>query len=216
VLTDAPNQPAAVYVATASLKPWAKNPRKNDPAVQAVADSIKRFGFGAPLLVRKASGEIIAGHTRLKAAVKLGLPEVPVRYLDLSEDEAHALALADNRVGEIAEWDAGALTDILRGMDEDGVSTADLGWDDDAIRAILDAAPPTDDEWGAGMDGLPDEDRQPFQQMTFTLHDDQAAEVKRAMEAAKKMGGFDTPNENSNGNALARVCEAFLTRHADG
>jgi hypothetical protein len=49
--------------------------------------------------------------------------------------------------------------------------------------------------------------------MTFTLHDAQAEQVKRAIDAAKEMGPFDGPNENSNGNALARVCETFLTRH---
>lgn len=137
VLTETPTQPAAVYVATASLKPWAKNPRKNDPAVQAVADSIKRFGFGAPLLVRKASGEIIAGHTRLKAAVKLGLTEVPVRYLDLSESEAHALALADNRVGEIAEWDDEALAAVLRELEGEDVSLDGLGWTGEELEAMI-------------------------------------------------------------------------------
>jgi ParB-like chromosome segregation protein Spo0J len=207
---------AAEYVAVASLRPWAKNPRKNDPAVKAVADSIKRFGFGAPLIARRENGEIIAGHTRLKAAIKLGLAEVPVRYLDLSEAEAHALALADNRVGELADWDAGALSDVLRELEADSVSLDALGWDEASLRAIIDAELPTDDEWGKGMDGLPDADRQPFQQMTFTVHDGQADEFKRALAAAKGMGAFDGPNENSNGNALARMAEMFLTTCARG
>ena len=61
------------------------------------------------------------------------------------------------------------------------------------------------------MGSLPENDRAPIQQMTFTLHDDQAATVKQAMELAKSMGDFvDTGNENSNGNALARVAEMFL------
>jgi len=63
---------------------------------------------------------------------------------------------------------------------------------------------------------LPDEDRAPFQQMTFTLHDDQAETVREAMKAAKAIGAFiDTGNENSNGNALARICELFLGEHGD-
>jgi hypothetical protein len=70
---------------------------------------------------------------------------------------------------------------------------------------------PKDDEWGDAMDGLPDEDRAPFQQMTFTMHDTQAETVKGALAAAKAMGAFiDSQNENSNGNALARICEMFL------
>lgn len=75
------------------------------------------------------------------------------------------------------------------------------GWDNE---------PPEDSEWGDAFGGLPEGDRAPFQQMTFTLHDEQVEQVKAAMEAAKAMGPFDSENENSNGNALARVCETFL------
>jgi hypothetical protein len=63
---------AAEYVPVEALRPWVKNPRRNDPAVAAVTDSIKRFGFGAPILARRENGEVIAGHTRLKAAVQPG------------------------------------------------------------------------------------------------------------------------------------------------
>ena len=139
--------PAAEYVAVASLRPWAKNPRKNDPAVKAVADSIKRFGFGAPLIARRENGEIIAGHTRLKAAITLGLTEVPVRYLDLSEAEAHALALADNRVGEIANWDGEALAEVLRELDASGASIGGLGWDSSELDALIDKVSVQDVKW---------------------------------------------------------------------
>ncbi len=95
------------------LKPWARNPRKNEKAIAKVAESIKRFGFGNPILARRADGEIIAGHTRLQAAQKLGLDRVPVRYLDLDPADAHLLALADNKLGEIAEWDEAELASLL-------------------------------------------------------------------------------------------------------
>lgn len=163
-------QPAAVYVATALLKPWAKNPRKNDPAVQAVADSIKRFGFGAPLLVRKASGEIIAGHTRLKAAVKLGLIEVPVRYLDLSESEAHALALADNRVGEIAEWDDEALAAVLRDLESEDVSLDGLGWTGEELEAMIEGVDAGDGET-ADDDAVPEVDDGPVHSIAGDLYE---------------------------------------------
>jgi hypothetical protein len=135
---------AAVFVDVKALTPWAKNPRKNDPAVKAVADSIKRFGFGAPLLARQANGEIIAGHTRLKAAIKLGLTEVPVRYLDLTESEAHALALADNKVGELAEWDDAVLAEVLKGMAEAGDNIEGLGWSSNDIQKMI-TEPGTED-----------------------------------------------------------------------
>lgn len=134
---SADHKSAAVFVPIDKLVPWTKNPRKNDASVKAVADSIKRFGFGAPVLARLATGEIIAGHTRVKAARSLGLVEVPVRYLDLSESEAHALALADNKLGELAAWDDEALADILRDMTEAGDNIEGLGWGSAEIEALM-------------------------------------------------------------------------------
>lgn len=109
---------AAEMVDPASLKPWPKNPRKNDgEPVAKVADSIRRFGFAAPIVARLETREIIAGHTRWKAAQQLKLTEIPVRFLDLSEREAHLLALADNRLGELAEWDTPELHRLLASYD---------------------------------------------------------------------------------------------------
>ena len=87
------------------LTPYANNPRLNDGAVDAVAASIKNFGFKVPLVVT-ADGEIVAGHTRLKAAQKLGLKTVPCIVADdLTTEQVKAFRLADNKVGELAEWD---------------------------------------------------------------------------------------------------------------
>lgn len=108
--------PAAEYVKTASLKPWKRNPRKNAEAITKVAVSIETFGFGAPILVRKEDNRIIAGHTRWEAAKRLGMDTVPVRKLDLTEEKANALALADNKLGEIATWDDEQLKSILAEM----------------------------------------------------------------------------------------------------
>lgn len=109
-------EPAAEYVKTASLKPWKRNPRKNADAITKVAVSIETFGFGAPILVRKEDNRIIAGHTRWEAAKRLGMETVPVRKLDLTEEKANALALADNKLGEIATWDDEQLKSILAEM----------------------------------------------------------------------------------------------------
>lgn len=87
------------------LKPYKNNPRKNDEAVEYVANSIKEFGFKVPIIVDR-DYEIIAGHTRLKAAKQLGLKEVPIIIADdLTEEQVKAFRLADNKVGEIATWD---------------------------------------------------------------------------------------------------------------
>lgn len=87
--------------------PYARNPRKiSDQAVASVAGSIKEFGFKSPIIV-DAEGVIIAGHTRLKAAMLLGMKEVPVIVAkDLTPAQCQAYRLADNRVSEFTDWDA--------------------------------------------------------------------------------------------------------------
>lgn len=95
------------------IVPYENNPRKNDGAVEAVANSIKEFGFKVPIIVDKEN-VIVAGHTRLKAAELLGLETVPViRADDLSEEQAQAFRLADNKTGELAEWDNEKLREEL-------------------------------------------------------------------------------------------------------
>ena len=98
-----------------NIRPYENNPRKiPQKAVDAVAASIKEFGFKQPIVVDKA-GVIIVGHTRLKAAEKLGLAKVPVIVAsDLTDEQARAYRLADNRTGEIAMWDRPILDDELR------------------------------------------------------------------------------------------------------
>ena len=133
--------PAAVaeMVDPATLKPWPDNPRINEgEPVEKVAESIKRFGFAAPIVARRENNEIIAGHTRWKAAMKLKLPQVPVRFLDLPEREAHLLALADNRLGELAEWDTPDLHALLASYDLGDQMIA--GWGERDMRELERAA----------------------------------------------------------------------------
>ena len=86
------------------VHPYKNNPRKNDGAVDAVAESIRQYGFLVPLVI-SADHEIITGHTRFKAAKKLGLSSVPCVIADeLTEEQIKAFRLVDNKVGELAEW----------------------------------------------------------------------------------------------------------------
>lgn len=87
------------------LHEYDNNPRNNDGAVDAVAESIREFGFKVPIVIDEYN-VIIAGHTRLKAAKKLGLTTVPcVVADDLTPEQVRAYRLADNKVGEVATWD---------------------------------------------------------------------------------------------------------------
>ena len=128
---------AAVWVPIDELRAWAKNPRKNADAVVKVADSIRRFGFGAPIVARKEDRQIIAGHTRLLAALRLGLTQVPVRYLDVSAADAQILALADNKLGEIAQWDDGMLARVLEELKGANLDLAATGFSSEEIDRLL-------------------------------------------------------------------------------
>lgn len=96
--------------------PYENNPRNNDSAVDKVAASIHEFGFKVPIIIDK-NNVIVAGHTRLKAAEKLGLDSVPViKADDLSEEQIKAFRLADNKTSEFAEWDFEALNEELEAI----------------------------------------------------------------------------------------------------
>lgn len=152
-------EPAAEWVPIGSLRPWADNPRKNDGApVKKVAESIKRFGFASPIIARRENGEIIAGHTRWKAAQELGLDRVPVRYMDLDPADAKLLAIADNRVAEEAEWDEKILKKLLTDMNSSGVDLEVLGFDESELLDLLDiAGAPEGFGDGSGAISKPDE-----------------------------------------------------------
>lgn len=108
-----------IYIQPAELKPYHDNPRKNDRAADAVAASIQEFGFKVPIVIDK-DYEIIAGHTRLKAAIKLGLTEVPCIIADdLTPEQIKAFRLADNKTAELAEWDFDLLELELSGIELD-------------------------------------------------------------------------------------------------
>ena len=131
-----------VYVPVSELVPWDQNPRLNESAVDEVAKSIKRFGFASPIIARTADNMVIAGHTRLLAAKKIGLKSVPVRFMDLDLNDAQLLALADNKIGEIADWDETKLKDILASLDDQDLSG--LGWSDDELDALIDHHEPVE------------------------------------------------------------------------
>ncbi len=111
-----------------ALKEYENNPRRNDDAVDAVAASIDNFGFKVPILIDE-NNVIIAGHTRLKAAKKLGLKAVPcIECSDLTPEQIRAFRLADNKVSELAEWDLEKLNFELGEIEFD---MEQFGFDDD-------------------------------------------------------------------------------------
>lgn len=201
-------------VAVESLIPYARNSRTHsDEQVAQIAASIREFGWTNPILIDGANG-IIAGHGRLLAARKLGMAEVPVIQLDgMTETQKKAYIIADNKLALNAGWDDELLKLEIEEVNLEDFEIELIGFSQDELNNLIGAQDVNELD---GMPGLPSGDREPFQQMTFTLHDEQAEQVKRAIDVAKDMGDFlGSSNENSNGNALSRVCEIFLTQHGN-
>ena len=120
------------YVPIGDVRPYEDNPRRNDGAVQAVAASLREFGWKQPIVV-DADGTIIVGHTRYKAALALGMTDVPVVVAsDLTPEQCAAYRLADNRVGELAEWDSELLAQELDGLS--GFDMEQFGFDDSDLQ----------------------------------------------------------------------------------
>lgn len=117
------------YVSIDSIRPYEKNPRVNEESVPKVAESIKQFGFLQPI-VADNDGVILAGHTRYAASKVLGLSEVPVLYAkDLSDAQAKAYRLADNKVAESSKWDFGFLIEELNDLAEFDFDMSNFGFD---------------------------------------------------------------------------------------
>ena len=104
-------------IAIANLREYENNPRNNDSAVDAVAESIREFGFKVPIVI-DGNNMIVCGHTRVKAAKKLGMETVPcIIANDLTPEQIKAFRLADNKTGELAGWDFAKLEEELSALD---------------------------------------------------------------------------------------------------
>ena len=123
-----------------SIQPYEKNPRLNDKAVDAVAASLREFGFRQPIVV-DTNGIIIAGHTRWKAAKKLALAKVPVHFAtDLTPEQVKAYRITDNKSGELADWDLEILPIELAELKEVGFDMGVLAFGDKELTQMLNLA----------------------------------------------------------------------------
>ena len=153
------------------IKPYEKNPRKNDNAVEYVANSIKEFGFKVPIVIDK-NGVIVAGHTRYKASKKLGLEKVPCIIADdLTPEQIKAYRLADNKVSEKSEWDFDLLQDELADLNE----LIDMSAFDFDINIDVEETPATERK------DLSDEIEETFEVIIECDNEEQQAEIYEKM-----------------------------------
>lgn len=130
-----------IEVKITELKPYENNPRNNDDAAAAVARSIKEFGFKVPVIIDK-NNVIVAGHTRLKAAMLLKLESVPCIVADdLTDEQIKAFRLADNKVSELATWDFEMLEKELKDLEDMDLDfdMSDFGFESSEIGGVLKA-----------------------------------------------------------------------------
>ena len=185
------------------LKPLKRNPRRiKSEAMKRLEESISRdpeYMIARPIICNP-SGVILGGNQRYQACKNLGMKEIPdnwVRTVDWSEEKSKRFSVVDNAPeGMSGDWDMEILkldwsTDELEG----------LGFDLDDVFDIEGIEPPE----------LSSADREPFQQMSFMLHDEQVKTIREALAIAKRKGGGVTDiNENSNANALCFIAEHFI------
>ena len=210
---------AAEWVDIRSLVPWERNPVVHTNAeIEELRALVASSVWTDPLVARRSDLRIIAGHRRRLAALSAlamdpawtlpdapGVGFVPVRFVEVDDATAARLTIADNAMTKQSQWDDGELVAMLREIED----PSGLGFGDEELAAMLGAAaddcaePPN--PFGNLPTGSPE-----FRQMTFTLTYGQQATIEAALTLAIEAGEFaDTGNTNRNGNALARIAEAF-------
>ena len=196
-------------VSVDEISPDPANARMHDRRnLDAIAGSLRRWGQQKPIVISEA-GVIVAGNGTWEAAKQIGWKRINAVKTKLEGSEAVAYGIADNRTAELAGWDDAVLGKHLEALQaDDSIDHLAAGFSDEELEAMLGKfavdgiAPPE----------LADGDRELFQQMAFVLHDSQVEKVKAAIAKAKAAGPFNgSLNENSNGNALARIVEDYLS-----
>jgi hypothetical protein len=185
------------------LTPDPNNARQHDDKnLKAIMGSLKEFGQRKPIVITEA-GVIVAGNGTVEAAKRLGWLDIEVVRVpsDWTDTQVKAFAIADNRTAELANWNTEVLSSQLIELQELNVKIEAFGFDQEQS---------TMDDFADALDGLlkPKGD---IEQITFTLHTDQAQLIREALAVSKGMGDFgDTGNTNTNGNAITRIVEIWL------
>ena len=195
------------------LIPYINNPRNNNDAIDKVAASIKEFGFKVPLVIDK-DNVVVTGHTRLLASKKLGLKEVPcVIADDLSPAQIKAFRIADNKVSEYSQWDEDMLNVELEELVDLEFDLINTGFEADDLEVMLNLGfDYNEDDFGDEFT-LPEGDKKPIQQISFTFHDKQVDLITRAMDDIENRYDKDEletfGNENKKGNLLYMVVKEW-------
>lgn len=213
------------YESPENLIPYINNHKiHSDEQILRVASSIQEYGWTQPIVVDK-NNIIIIGHCRHAASLKLRLKKVPVYTADhLDEYQVKAARIADNKTSSL-EYNQDLLKFDIKTLELKDFNMASLGIRTDELESLLkdieldvdfkkneDEIIPYNE---TVMPSLENKDKPEFQNITFILHDEQASELKEALKISKEIGSFEgEKNENSNGNALARIVRFFIENNS--
>lgn len=183
------------------------NARKHGAAnMRAIVYSLRTYGQQKPIVI-DADNRIVAGNGTAAAAQSLGWTHIAASRTTLRGNAAVQFALADNRAGELAEWEAAVIGRVIGELPIE--FRAEMALTDADLAKLMPSAQSFDVPVGA-LPAIQDGDRKPFRQVTFTLHESQVAVVMAAIEKAKSSGASEhAENKNTNGNALWHVCRLY-------
>jgi len=192
-------------IAIDELAPHPKNMHvHSEEQIERLVKIIEYQGFRTPIIAEKGTDLIVCGHGRLLAAKKLGLKKVPVIYQEFKDqDQLYAHMVADNAIGKDT-WATLDLSAI-------NLELAELGPEFDLeMLGLKDFKLDLAEE--VPFPEMPTGDKGPICQITFTITQDQKEEIEKALALASTKGSYlEDINSNKNGNAIARICETYLT-----
>jgi ParB-like chromosome segregation protein Spo0J len=194
------------------LIPYINNSRTHsEEQVTQLVSSIKEFGFTNPILITP-DNSIIAGHGRLEAVKKLQWQEVPCIIIKgLTKTQIKALILADNQIALNSGWDLDKLSLEIEGLKDDDFDLEILGFKDDFLVEIQETVSPL-----VELPEIKQGEKEPFQHMTFRIHDTQVKFINMAVEKAKQNKDLNNEyNHNINGNALTEICRYYYEQYSD-
>ena len=188
------------------LIPYINNSRTHsEEQINQIIGSIKEFGFTNPILLEEENG-IIAGHGRLMAVQKMGWSEVPcVTIKGLTKTQIKALNIADNQIALNAGWDLEKLSLEIDGLKEGNFDVNILGFDNDFLSSIV----IDENNIETSMPVLNEGDKPPYQQITFTIHEENFPFIKTALNKAKSTDIINDLDDNINAKAIIEICKFY-------
>lgn len=195
----------------ADLRPAAYNPRRKlqpgEPEYEKIARSIEEFGYCDPIIINQ-DGTIIGGHQRHQVLLDLGAESADVVVVDLDLDREKALNIALNKI--TGSWDEAKLTELIGDLDMEGYDLSKTGYSDKELKAMLEQTRIRPEDFSQDFT-LPSREQVLTHTMNVTLHREQIAVIKAAIDIALAEGESDTGgNTDRNGNGLSKVVEEWL------